>query len=329
MSKQRKTMNYLTTCIFSIVLTLFVLLSCKSNDNTTQVTSISSSGVSAQPAASSFASIERAAPYYAKGYNLLVGVIDKLTNQYQNAIKDGPGEQQRKPIMMKVFTMDEKAVEDASAIFAEGKKSAPAGNTQLSGPAENAVATARDVIKNYKEAYVYYSAEKYKDDKGSAGIAIHSQMEAAVQNYKSSISALDQQLTIIEQKQLMTDLQLHGDQTTYGHHFRSFNMVATAFIKVDENIAALDKAYGDLEAAYKKIKAFATEKGPSMQQTFSGYMTQVDNFYTHAAVVTRNIKEKIDENKLKNDFDILVSRYNSLVQLTNSLYDLESQGILK
>lgn len=325
--KQKKTLtlSMLAICVGALVLPM----GCKSPQETPQATGAQPPSATAQPFNPFMPSIERALPYYAEGYNKLTSVLKKILGQYERAVKDSDGVPKKKPIMMNVFTMDEKSVEDAAALFVEGKKAAPVNDTRLSTPADNAVIAARAVIKDYKDAYAYYSAEKYKDDQGAGGREIHTRMTASSQNYQLYISSLDQQLTVIEQQQMVMDLKLHGDATTYGHQFRAFNMVASSFMKAEENIAALDNAYADLDAAYKKVKTFATGLGPNLHQTFNGYMLQVDNLYAQATVVQRNLHDKVDPNKITTDFDLLVSRYNALIQLSNSLYQLESQGLIK
>ncbi len=283
----------------------------------------------AGPANPFMASVERAQPYYAKGYNELTSVVEKTLEGYERAVGDVNAPRTHKPLLLSLIQFDEKKVEEAAGSFAEGKKVLPVGNSQLSDPADRAVVTARAILKDYKDAAAYYSAEKYKDDQGALGKEIHARMTSDAETYKAAIALLDEALKVIEQKQAMEELRIHSDPSTYGHQFRAFNIPAAAFMNADDAPGALDRAYSDLDTAYKKVKAFADSKGPTIQATFSGYMTQVDNFYAQAAVVQRNIQDKADEKKMNRDFDLLVTRYNNLIQLTNSLYKIEGSGVIR
>ena len=274
-------------------------------------------------------SVERAMPHYAEGYNTLVDLMDNPLDRYGEQVGDIQGPPERKPILIHINPIDMKKIDEVAAAFADGKKALPPGNAAMSDPADKAVVAARAVIKDYEDAVTYYSAEKYKDDEGKGGLEIHKRITADAEAYQNAIHGLDLELKKVEKTTMVEDFKRHGDPTTYSHQFRAFNLPAMAFMDVGDDPAEAKKVFSEIDAAYKKVKAFADAKGANLHPTFSGYMHQVNNFYEQTAVVSRGLGQDPAPQNFDVELQKLTSFYNNLIDLTNSLYDMEAKGYLK
>ena len=263
---------------------------------------------------------------YAKGYNKVTGVMKSTIEAYQRGV-DGQFPPSRKPILVAVGV--DRDLDDGAKSFEEAKKLTPDTHGELPALADNVLKTARDVHKDFGEAKAYYDAENYKDDKGAKGKTIHDKMTKDVKAYREAVDKLDAKLEAIEEKLSTAELAKHSDPATYGHQFRAYNSTAKRFLKATDDPKKVQAALEAEEAAYKKVKAFADGKGSELQATFKGYMKQVENFHSQATVVARNARDKAPENETNRNLNQLTSRYNNLIQLGNSLYDLEAQGIIK
>jgi hypothetical protein len=249
--KNLQTMCFGTLWIIGLCSLLATILGCRTKPETNQTKETRPESAS-QSTENSKPSMERALLHYTEGYNMLITAIKRPLDDYRRNIKDAEGPFEEKPELAEFTAEDELNVTKAAEDFAQGKKFMPQGREELSGSAEKAIAAARAVIKDYKYAVRYYSAQKYKDDQGRGRREIHVRITEGIRSYIAAISAMDKALAVIEERQAAEDLKSHLDGSTYGHQFRAFNIAAMAFVNANtkEDIVKTEKAYAVLDKAY-------------------------------------------------------------------------------
>jgi hypothetical protein len=85
-----------------------------------------------------------------------------------------------------------------------------------------------------------------------------------------------------------------------------------------------------VEAAQKGLAEFGANAGESPASgAFDAYIGAADRFTNALKKLNREVTSKEDESKLGQLSDQTISAYNSLISITNSLYDLEGSGVLK
>src|SRR5258706_3431222 len=106
---------------------------------------------------------------YAKGFNALLSDPKRLIANYFSALPaDKPLDFSRPPSLSSDSFVASK-VKEAKEAFASAKEAAPKSLASLEPPATQAIAAIDKATKVYAEAYAYYQAEGYKDDKGDKG----------------------------------------------------------------------------------------------------------------------------------------------------------------
>jgi hypothetical protein len=270
--------------------------------------------------------VEAAMSKYAEGFNKLIGPMKRMVEDYERAVPEVKGPPARKPILI-LGTMD-RDLEEVAKSFAQAKESTPASHADLGTAADATLAAARVVRKEWSEAVRYYGAENYKDDKGEGGKAIDTRMHAGIEAYQAAVGKLQDRLSEIEIEMMEKELK-QIPETKAGHHFRAFNLAAKRLLETRSQPEKLDLTLETVRAAQTKLKTFA-EGQPNISVAFKNYVNMADQFETQATAFAREAKAPAKGKKGPSaNASLLVSRYNTLVQMGNSLYQLEASGILK
>ena len=272
---------------------------------------------------------------YAKGFNALIDSPMEMVKEYEDKIPEaGPPGDDQKPRLFPRQNFADNKIKEARDAFAAAKKAAPKSLEALGPVADRAIAGAEKSLKIFTDAHKYYDAEDYKDDQFAKGKALHTQMMAAIGEFRGAIRELQAGLSKVEDEQAASELTKYK-QDSYGYWFRFFNQQAKKFVDTTqaagspEELAKLEESFKPIDAAFTGLQAFLASKNPP-QATFKAYTDSAGRFHSTGKKLLRAIKEgQADGNALTQAGNSLVSDYNTLVSLANSLYELEGNDLLK
>jgi hypothetical protein len=281
-------------------------------------------GQSNDPAKSSAA--REAMSHYAEGFNALISSPQELVKRYYSEFPQEGPEDGKKYNLFPQHTSAELKIAEAKKEFAAAAKSAPDSLKHLEPLATATVADIEKVATVYKSAYGYYQAEDFKDDKGAKGKQIHTDFLKAAAAFRENIDKFETALSDIEGKQSDEELKEYADKDTYSHQFRFFNREAQKLINAKpENFLT---AYPAVEAAYTGLDTFSKAKGAA-QPAFKSYADAAERFYGEAKKLKRAVEAKEKEEQLDSLRNSLINNYNTLVNISNSLKQLEANNLLK
>ncbi|HEY3498075.1 MAG TPA: DUF3829 domain-containing protein [Polyangiaceae bacterium] len=264
--------------------------------------------------------------HYAEGFNALISSPQEMVKRYMNEFPQEGPEDGKKYHLFPQHTSAETKIGEAKKEFAAAAKSAPDSLKHLEPLATATVADIEKVAAVYKSAYAYYQAEDFKDDKGAKGKQIHADFLKASAAFRENIDKFENALSEIEGKQADEELKEYADKETYSHQFRFFNRQANKLINAKpEGYLA---AYPAVESAYTGLETFAKAKGAA-QPAFKSYADAAERFFAEAKKLKRGIEAKDKEEQLDSIRDTLTSNYNTLVNISNSLRQLEANNLLK
>ena len=292
-----------------------------------------------QPAAATMGS-------YAEGYNELTDRIKEVISSYERAFPDGPEAAFKARIKPHLFTvpMLSRSLAKAKASFDQAKASAPESMALLGKQADALLAAAEPVAALWGEVNKYYDAETYKDDQFAKGNELHAKMTAAIRTYRTAVAALSTSLDKIEDEQAVSELKKYESEKGYSYWFRKFTMDAKKFVSAaqaidhPEQLPSLAAAWEPLAATHAELAKFVASKGPSINQSFGAYAGAAERFDTTGQKLVRAAKQATDADEktatdavetAQRELESLVSAYNSLVSIGNSLYKVEDVDALK
>lgn len=269
---------------------------------------------------------------YAKGFNLLIDSPMDMVKEYQDKIPaEGPKEED-KPRLFPRQNFAASKITEAKTAFEAAKKAAPKTLESFAPIADKAIASAEKALRIFTDAHKYYDAEDYKDDKFAKGKELHTQMMGAIGEFRGAITELQAGLSRVEDEQASAELKKYKDDS-YSYWFRFFNQQAKKFIdamqaaQTPEQLAKLEEAFGPTDAAYAGLEKFTSSKNPP-QVTFKAYFDAAGRYHSTAKKILRAAKDnKLDE--VGREAETLISNYNSLVSMANSMYQLEGNDLLK
>ncbi len=271
---------------------------------------------------------------YAKGFNALIGDPKQMITEYFDAIPEAGPDPASKPHLFPRQNFGASKIKEAREAFAKAKDAAPPALANLAPAATDAIAAIDKVSTIFTEAQKYYDAENYKDDKLARGRELHAQMLAAARQFQTAIDKLEDGLTVIEDQQAVAELAKHADKG-YGYWFRFYNIEAKKFLgaveraSTAEQRAALATAFQPMATANDELAKFVASKGPGINGSFNAYVTQAGSFHATAVKLLRLVKEPTpDEQAIGREMETLVSNYNNLVSMANSLYQVEGANAL-
>ena len=270
---------------------------------------------------------------YAKGYNKLLSDGNGLVERYFDTIpKAGPKLDDKPRLFPDTFAAS--GIKEARASFEKANAAAPKSLEKLPPIATKLLAAADKITSIYFDAQKYYDAERYKDDKGAKAAEFHSAMLAASKEFSSAMSEMGDALSGIEDAQAADELKKYEGDKSYSYWFRYYNQQAKKFLDVAEKAtdpAKLRPAYAATADAYKAIGELVKSKGNDLNSSFGSFAHDTDSFDAAATKLLRIADEKhsLDTPEFGAAYKELVNNYNSLVNMANSLYDVEAAGGLK
>lgn len=300
-----------------VLLLCLCLLSCKKDQSTT--------GDAAQ----------QAMGLYAKGFNALIDSPMEVVKEYEDKIPEaGPPGDDAKPRLFPRQNFAESKLKEAREAFAAAKKEAPKSLDALAPIADRALAGAEKSVKIFTDAHKYYDAEDYKDDQFARGKELHKAMMGAISEFRGAVHELQAGLSKIEDEQAAAELTKFKPDN-YSYWFRFYNQQAKKLVdsvqaaNTPEQLAGLEAAFKPVDDALAGMEKFLGTRNPP-NTTFKSYSDSAARFHSTAKKLLRTIKEgKTDSPELGQAANSLVTDYNTLVSLANSLYQLEDNDLLK
>ncbi len=277
----------------------------------------------------------RAFSLIVQGYNDLTGETGRsILNNYLGGTGVGPEAPAADKLgsirLMPLGGPYDRTVSEAAAKFDEAAKVAP-GVAEAAMAKEIATAAAA-LAEAYRQAARYFEAQAYKDDGGAKAAELHAAFMAAHETYRGAVGRLADALDARESRELAAELAKHPPDT-YGHWFRRVLIEAKALVIAMRKLpdaAAFTAANEAVQKMVTELEAFASAKA-DVPGSFAGLRRNVtENFAPRAAKIARDLGDpKVNRAQHESDLDTLVQYYNNLVQMVNSLYDVEAQGGLK
>ena len=270
---------------------------------------------------------------FAEGYNKLNNGPRKLLKDYFGAIDEATGPTEKYRGMGGAFTV-ERDITDAKKSFAEAKAATPASMKDMPPLADAALAGAEKVWAVYAEIAKYNEAENFKDDKFEKGKKLHADMIAARDVFNTAIDKFSAALDAVENVQSEAELKKQKPDTM-GYWFRFANMEAKKFIgqiTKPEDVAGVKAAVKAGFPAWDKVAqdVAAFPAGKASTGVFKSYADAVARFAATATKLNRNVDDpKTDADDVSSAIASLISDYNSLVSLHNTLIEAEAGGYLK
>jgi hypothetical protein len=219
---------------------------------------------------------------------------------------------------------------DATTQLGAARKAKP--DLAMIADAEAMVARAKDLGEAYRAANRYYSAATFKDDKGAGAATLHDSFVKAVHAYHQARAKVAAALEANEQQQLRREMARYPE-TSMSHQFRKALLAAKVLLsarhaeKLGPAFAAANTTF---QEAAKSFDAFAATKSDAPLAFKNFHHALSDTLAPHAAKLARELNDpKAHFAQVDADLDLLGSYYNNLVQATNTLFQVESDGKLK
>ena len=275
--------------------------------------------------------------YYVELFNELIGEVPDVARNYWDQAGDAP---------LTVETMTKwgnvicagtgwmKMKRDSSKKQLEVAKKASSGEFVKLPPLADAMhATGVAYAEQRDELCKYVKGGEWKTDAGAKAKTFHTALGAARDAWNAAAGGLGAELDRIEDAQSNAELAKHDDKS-YGYWFRVTTMRANEFLRLARRDAVkAEAALPKLQAALAAFDAFGKSKGTAVHETFAGYGKQVERFATAATKLAKGLAGAktvpAKEVVIEKQFDELVSIYNTMISLHNTLVGAEGRGDLK
>lgn len=302
-----------------LFLTLCATAACKKDESTTGADAKKTMGL------------------YAKGFNALLADPKRLLTGYFSTLPaETPLDLARKPSLSSDSFVERK-LEEAHEAFDAAKDAAPKSLSSLEAPAQQALAAMDKATKLYAEAYAYYQAEGYKDDKGEKAKKLHDELITAFKDFNAGMSKLGEAMSAIEDAQATDEIKKYADDKEYSYWFRYYTQQAKLFVVALERanapaeLAKLDGPAKALAAANEQLASFANAKGAALNSSFKNYVRDATALDAEVKKLVRLVAagKTFDDQGLAQAADSVISAYNILVEMGNALYQVEGVNNLK
>jgi len=179
----------------------------------------------------------------------------------------------------------------------------------------------------------YVKGGEFKSDSGAKAKELHKSIVAAHESWNQAVGALGGELDRVQDAQSLAELKQH-EKDTYGYWFRFMTIPANEFLRVARrDPAKLDASFAAVKDAITGAKAFATSKGAAVNESFAGYMKQVDRLSAATAKLEKAFASAktpaAKSQAVEKQFEDLISIYNTMISLHNTLIGAEGRGDLK
>ena len=293
------------------------------------ITSMFASGCNKISAVMDSTSADEAMGAYALFFNKTTEVASKISKEYVRELPEEGAKFDTKHSFPFASGDPTSALAEGNKGLEAAKKAAPAALANIAPLADATAADAKAVVDAFAEVKKYYDAENFKDDAGKKGGEMHTKMLAAIHKYREDVNKLEAALDVVEDQQSREELKKYSDDKGYSFLFRKM------LIEGKKSLAAMDKddagvAFKAQHAAVASTQATCEEvsKKPDANAAFKSFSMLATSFANTEQKLLRAMDAK-NEQDTRQLSEQLVSGYNSMVSVANSLRTLESSGNLK
>jgi rubrerythrin len=273
---------------------------------------------------------QQAMGMYAKGFNEALDVNKSLLGYFDKVPEEGPTKGEK----YNIFPSQNSAKSSLTTIkesFDQAKEAAPSTLAKLAPLSDEVFTSLTNLNSTYGEVHKYYDAEDYKDDDYAKGMELHKAITANAEATTKAIGALGDALSGIEDEQAIAELAKYEGNKKHSYWFRYFNVEAKKAVKAVESgdAAALAASLAAAETAQKGLAEFAAAAGDSPAKgAFDAYVASAERFTSALKKLNREVAA--DEPKNVDQLSSqVIDAYNGIIGITNSLYELEGNDLLK
>lgn len=279
------------------------------------------------------ADAKRATGLYARGYNALVGEPRRLIRGYFSQFPaDKPPAITQPPSLSASDSFVTQRIDEARKAFDEARDAAPSTLASFAPAAAAALSAMESTLAIYNKAAAYYAAESYKDDKGEQANKLHGELGKATHELDQKLDALAAEIEKVEDAQAVDEIAKYAGDKDYSYWFRYYTHEAKqVVIALDRGgpptalVAAIDK----LSATSEQFAAFVTKKGNALSSSFTSYVSAVEGMRAEIAKLRRLASGEHADAELEQAVSAVYSAYNRLVDIGNTLYQVEGVDNLK
>lgn len=270
--------------------------------------------------------VQRAMGLYAKGFNLLIDDPKDMVDEYFKRIPKAGPQAGKKYHLFGEHIQAQSDIKEAKEAFALAAEVAPAPLQHLQPLAGGCLADIEKISETFKGAHDYYQAEDFKDDKGAKGALLHAEFLKAAEVFQVGLGKFEVALGLLEDQQSEEELKKFADKSTYGYWLRSSTRQAKKLVNAKPEAYAV--ALTEFEGMHAEFSAFKKSQATS-NAAFESYVSMVDRLYGTAKRLRRAMEGKASPQETSNLRNELTGNYNAVVQVSNSLRELEARGLLK
>lgn len=267
--------------------------------------------------------------HYADAFNAMIDKPQACFDEYfKHVPAEGPVTGQRYRLFAR-HSMAEAGLSTAKTRLAAASNQAPESLGHLEPLAKAALADLERVVKLFAEVHKYYDSESDADDQGAKGRELHKQMVTLADSYRENIDRFEAALSEVEQRHNQAELEKYEKDKGYSYWFRAFNFQANQLLKASDK-QRYAQIFENLETVHRGLKSFVESREGEVHATFKAYLNQADRLHSTALKTSRAMREpKPNDAAISKLRGQLVDDYNSVVSVTNALYELESNSLLK
>lgn len=267
---------------------------------------------------------------YAKGFNEALEVHQDLLDYFDTVPEEGPTKGKKYNIFPR-HNMSKSSLKEIKDAFDHAKGAAPSTLAKLAPLSDDVFTKLTALHTTFGQVHSYYDAEDYKDDDYAKGHELHKTITADAKATSDAIGALGDALSGIEDEQAVSELKKYEGSKKYSYWFRHFNVEAKKAVKAVEagDAAALATTLAAVQESHKSLAEFAAGAGESnVSGAFNAYVDSAERFVNSLKKLNREVAGE-DKSKVGQLSDQVISAYNGIISISNSLYELEGQGLLK
>lgn len=257
--------------------------------------------------------------HYIEGYNKLIDAPADFAGKCLGMFPEGgpvPGKKYRSMLMS---VRADSELQKAKEAFKNG------GDDSEIGKFATQAATSMDtLVKTCKKIDSYYDAEDYKDDKDGTQVkAMYDEALSSYQTFRTGISGMDKILEEFSDKQSLAALD-DFDKDTPSYVYR------VALMNAKKVVAAAQQGDVDkFKSAADQFSQNAKTLDSFDQDWFSSYKDMSTRFANETRKLSRNLEGDKASETLMGGANDLVSAYNTLVSMMDSMQTLEANGLAK
>jgi hypothetical protein len=271
---------------------------------------------------------------YARGYNEVLASFEDLVDNYSKAI---PFDREPSPKFDDVTFFGsgsyELSLPTITEAFSDAAAIAPSKYQSFQPLAENLLGSCMELATVYGQARSYYQTRAYEKDGYEHGRQLHQRMKHAVGRFEVALRLLEEALSGEENRLMAEELLLYSNEQTCSYQYRNIHGHAKEVVVALDGHPRGDSKFGlaaeRLLVAHRELLAYV-EARDTIHPTCQAFTDQLERFVA-ALNRYRLSSESAHSNPedLARDHDALISAYNSLIALRNSLSQLEAEGILE